>query len=123
MEGVPAMEQTQEPGELVERVAALDIGKASVMARIRIPDEDQRRRRQEVCEYGTTTGALLTLAGHLQRKGVTLVVMEAPTTGSRCSTCQGDPGSRQAGHVQAVTGVVVEIVEVHEGRFGQVGAR
>ena len=71
------MEVTGEQGELVERVAALDIGKASVMACIRVPDEDQRRRRQEVCEYGTTTGALLTLVGHLHRKGVTLVVMEA----------------------------------------------
>ena len=71
------MELTEEPGELVERVAALDIGKASVMACIRVPDEDQRRRQQEVREYGTTTGALLTLAGHLHRNGVTLVVMEA----------------------------------------------
>jgi transposase len=71
------MEETDEPGELAERVAALDIGKASVMACIRIPHEDQRRRRQEVCEYGTTTGALLKLAGHLRGLGVTLVAMEA----------------------------------------------
>jgi transposase len=71
------MEQTEEPGELVERVAALDIGKASVMACVRVPHEDQCKRRQEVGEYGTTTGALLTLAGHLHRHGVTLVVMEA----------------------------------------------
>jgi transposase len=89
------MEHTEEPGELVERVAALDIGKASVMACIRIPDEDQRRRRQEVCEYGTTTGALLALAGRLHRHGVTLVVMEAtPATGSRCSTYWKPRGSR-----------------------------
>jgi transposase len=71
------MEQVDESGELVERVAALDIGKASVMACTRIPDEDGRRRLQEVREYGTTTGALLTLAGHLHHHGVTLVVMEA----------------------------------------------
>jgi transposase len=71
------MEETEEPGELVERVAALDIGKASVMACIRVPHEDQRKRRQEVCEYGTTTGALLTLAGRLHDLGVTLVAMEA----------------------------------------------
>jgi transposase len=58
-------------------VAALDIGKASVMACIRVPHKDQRRRRQEVCEYGTTTGALLVLAGHLRRAGVTLAAMEA----------------------------------------------
>jgi transposase len=71
------MEQTDESGELAERVAALDIGKASVMACIRVPNEDGRRRSQEVCEYGTTTGALLALAGRLHRQGVTLVVMEA----------------------------------------------
>ena len=71
------MEETEEPGELVERVAALDIGKASVMACIRVPHEDRRRRRQEVCEYGTTTGALLRLAGRLHSLGVTLVAMEA----------------------------------------------
>jgi transposase len=71
------VEQTDKSGELVERVAALDIGKASVMACIRVPHEDQRRRSQEVCEYGTTTGALLALAGRLHRNGVTLVVMEA----------------------------------------------
>ena len=71
------MEETEEPGELVERVAALDIGKASVMACIRVPHEDRRRRRQEVCEYGTTTGALLRLAGRLHSLGVTLMAMEA----------------------------------------------
>jgi len=71
------MEQVDESGELVERVAALDIGKASVMACTRIPHEDGRRRLQEVREYGTTTGALLALAGQLHDRGVTLVVMEA----------------------------------------------
>jgi transposase len=71
------MEQVDESGEMVERVAALDIGKASVMACIRVPHEDGRRRCQEVREHGTTTGALLALAGRLHSQGVTLVVMEA----------------------------------------------
>ena len=71
------MEQVDDPGELAERVAALDIGRASVMACIRVPHEDGRRRLQEVREYGTTTGALLGLAGQLHHQGVTLVVMEA----------------------------------------------
>ncbi|MEP7024545.1 MAG: transposase [Actinomycetota bacterium] len=71
------MEQVDESGELVERVAALDIGKASVMACIRVPHEDGRRRCQEVREYGAVTGALLALARHLHSHGVTLVVMEA----------------------------------------------
>ena len=71
------MEQVDESGELVERVAALDIGKANVMACVRVPHEDRRRRCQEVREYGSTTGALLALAGHLHSREVTLVVMEA----------------------------------------------
>ena len=72
------MEQVvDESGELVERVAALDIGKASVMACTRVPHEDGRRRSQEVREYGTPTRALLTLAGHLHGKVETLVVKEA----------------------------------------------
>src|SRR6202012_1230715 len=73
------MEQVDESGELVERVAALDIGKASVMACIRVPHEDGRRRCQEGHEYGTTTGALLALAGRLHSQEGTLVGME-PTS-------------------------------------------
>jgi hypothetical protein len=71
------MEETEELAELVERVAALDIGKATVMACIRVPHEDRAGRRQEVREYATTTRALLELADRLGCLGVTLVVMEA----------------------------------------------
>ena len=72
------MEDTDEPAELVERVAALDLGKAALMACIRVPNEDRPgRRRQEVREYATTTGALLELADRLRCQGVTLVAMEA----------------------------------------------
>ena len=35
------MEETDEPAQLVERVAALDIGKAALMACIRVPHEDK----------------------------------------------------------------------------------
>ena len=43
------MESTDEPAELVERVAALDIGKATLMACVRVPHEDRPgARRQEV---------------------------------------------------------------------------
>ena len=72
------MEETGELAELVERVAALDIGKAALTACIRVPHEDKPGRRcQEVREYATTTRALLDLADHLRCQGVTLVVMEA----------------------------------------------
>lgn len=72
------MEDTDEPVELVERVAALDLGKAALMACIRVPNEDKPgHRRQEVREYATTTGALLELADRLRAQSVTLVAMEA----------------------------------------------
>ncbi len=75
------MEETDEPAQLVERVAALDIGKAALMACIRVPHEDKPgRRRQEVREYATTTRSLLELADWLRCQGVTLVVMEATSS-------------------------------------------
>ena len=71
-------EITEEPGRLTERVAALDIGKASLTACIRVPHEDKPgARRQEVRTYATTTPALLDLRDWLTCQGVTLVVMEA----------------------------------------------
>lgn len=72
------MEETDAAMELVERVAALDIGKKILMACIRVPHEDKPgRRRQEVSEYLTTTPSLLGLADRLRCEGVTLVAMEA----------------------------------------------
>ena len=72
------MEETDEAVELVERVAALDIGKATLTCCIRIPhEENPARRRQEVDEYPTTTRSLLGMADRLRSHGVTLVAMEA----------------------------------------------
>jgi len=72
------MENSDVAMELVERIAALDIGKKALMACIRVPHEDKPgRRRQEVGEYPTTTRSLLALADRLRCQGVTLVVMEA----------------------------------------------
>ena len=71
-------EITQEPGALVERVAALDIGKATLTVCVRVPQEDKPgARRQEVRTYATLTPALLDLRDWLICQGVTLVVMEA----------------------------------------------
>src|SRR5256885_3677714 len=68
----------EEPGALTERVAALDIGKATLTACIRVPHEGKPgARRQEVRTYATTTPALLGLRDWLICQGVTLVVMEA----------------------------------------------
>ena len=71
-------EITEEPGTLIERVAALDIGKATLTACLRVPHEDKPgARRQEVRSYATLTPALLELRDWLVCQGVTLVVMEA----------------------------------------------
>ena len=71
-------ELTEEPAELVERVAALDIGKASLVCCVRVPHESRLgARRQEVRTCGTVTPALLELRDWLICQGVTRVVMEA----------------------------------------------
>jgi hypothetical protein len=67
---------------VVERAAALDVGKDEVVACIRVPDaagvgRGRGRRRQEVRTYSTFTSSLETLADWLQAEGVTQVVMEA----------------------------------------------
>jgi len=71
-------EITDEGAALVERVAALDIGKASLTVCVRVPHEGRPgARRQEVRTYATLTPALLELRDWLICQGVTLVVMEA----------------------------------------------
>jgi hypothetical protein len=67
---------------VVERAAALDVGKDEVVACVRVPDpggggRGHRRRRQEVRTYPTFTASLEALADWLQTEGVTQVVMEA----------------------------------------------
>ena len=68
----------EEEAEPVARVAALDIGKATLTACVRVPHEDKPgRRRQEVRTFATVTGSLLELRDWLTCQGVTLCVMEA----------------------------------------------
>jgi transposase len=67
--------ETDEP-EIVERVAALDVGKAEVVCCARIPGP-AGRRMQEVRTVTTVTAALLGLGDWLAALGVTRVVMEA----------------------------------------------
>jgi transposase len=75
---------------IVERAAALDVGKDEVVACIRVPDpagvgRGRGRRRQEVRTYPTFTSSLETLADWLQAEGITQVVMEA--TGQYWKPC------------------------------------
>ena len=61
-----------------ERVAGIDIGKATLKACVRVPAGHGRRGfRQEVRTFTTTTGALLQLAAWLEQERVTLVGMES----------------------------------------------
>jgi transposase len=62
----------------VERIAALDLGKAVLEACVRVPHESKPgRRMQEVRTYLTTTAALLEMADWFRCWGVTRVVMES----------------------------------------------
>ena len=72
------LEETQETEELIERVAALDVGKAELVCCIRVPGPGRRGRRlQEVRTYPTMTKSLLAMADRLGALGVSRVVMEA----------------------------------------------
>ena len=72
------LEDTQDLEEIIERVAALDIGKAEVVVCVRVPSPNQPgRRAQDIATYSTMTRSLLRLADRLRELGVTRVVMEA----------------------------------------------
>jgi transposase len=72
------MRETDEETRFVDRIAGLDLGKASLMACVRVPDPDRPRlRTQEIRSYPTLTPALLELADWLRCEQVELVVMEA----------------------------------------------
>jgi transposase len=62
--------------EIIERVAALDVGKAEVVCCARVPGPGGRRM-QEVRTTSTMTAALLALGDWLAGLGVTRVVMAA----------------------------------------------
>lgn len=70
----PAVDEEQ----IVERIAALDIGKAEVVCCVRVPSRSlPGRRLQEVRTYRTMTRSLLVMYDRLREAGVTRVVMEA----------------------------------------------
>jgi transposase len=72
------LEETQDSQEIIERVAALDIGKAELVCCVRVPSSQRPGTRlQEVSTYSTMTRSLLEMADRLAGLGVTRVVMEA----------------------------------------------
>jgi transposase len=72
------LEETQETEEIIQRVAALDVGKAELTCCARVPGQGESGRRlQEVRTYQTMTRWLLVMSDRLAELGVTRVVMEA----------------------------------------------
>jgi transposase len=68
----------QDEEQVVERIAALDIGKAELVCCVRVPDvQAAGRRLQEVTTYPTMTRALLGMCDRLRAANVTRVIMEA----------------------------------------------
>ena len=70
------MDIARDEEQLIERVAALDIGKSEVVCCVRVPGPSGRRM-QEVRTLSTMTADLLQLADWLGGLGVSRVVMEA----------------------------------------------
>ena len=62
--------------EIIQRVAALDIGKSELVCCVRLPGPG-RRRLQEVRTFSTMTRSLLAMSNWLTGLGVSRVVMEA----------------------------------------------
>jgi len=72
------LEETQDTEEIIQRVAALDIGKAELVCCVRVPSPGTPGKRlQEVQTYQTMTRSLGGMADRLRQLGVTRVVMEA----------------------------------------------
>jgi transposase len=73
---VAVVEVEHDDQEIIQRVAALDIGKAELVCCVRVPGPG-RRRLQEVRTFSTMTRSLLMMSNWLGGPGVTRVVMEA----------------------------------------------
>src|SRR5215203_2861003 len=72
------LEETHDNDQIIQRVAAVDVGKAELTCCVRVPGPGKSGKRlQEVRAYQTMTRSLLVLADRLAELGVTRVVMEA----------------------------------------------
>ncbi|WP_033104887.1 IS110 family transposase [Microbacterium profundi] len=70
--------QSEDDEQIIQRVAALDIGKAEVVCCVRLPSPAGGKRRvQEVTTHSTMTRSLTELANRLVELGIERVVMEA----------------------------------------------
>jgi transposase len=70
--------EDEEHEQVLERVAAVDVAKASGMVCTRVPHPDRPgRRRTRVWAVAATTNAVLELAAHLAGDGVEKVTLES----------------------------------------------
>jgi len=91
------LEETNDRDQIIQRVAALDVGKAELTCCVRVPGQGgSGRRLQEVTTYQTMTRWLLVMADRLAELGVTRVVMEATSDywKGASATCWKPTGSR-----------------------------
>jgi len=70
--------EDQEYEQILERVAAIDVAKATGMVCVRVPDERRPgRRRSRVWQVGATTSAVLELADYLVAERIEKVTLES----------------------------------------------
>ena len=70
--------ESEDDEQIIERVAALDIGKAELVCCVRVPAPAGKKRRvQEVTTHSTMVGSLSELANRLVELRIERVVMEA----------------------------------------------
>jgi transposase len=70
--------EVQEHEQIVERVAAIDVAKASGMVCTRVPHQTTPGKRiTRVWEVAATTNAIIALADQLTRQGIERVVVES----------------------------------------------
>jgi transposase len=75
---VGGMQVDQDEQEIIQRVAALDVGKSEVVCCVRLPGPGSGgRRMQEVRTFSTMTRSLLAMGDWLAKLRVSRVVMEA----------------------------------------------
>ncbi|MFT3862314.1 IS110 family transposase [Micropruina sp.] len=78
MRRIEVFAESEDDEQIIERVAALDIGKAEVVCCVRLPAPAGKVRRvQEVTTHSAMVGSLSDLANRLVDLGVERVVMEA----------------------------------------------
>ena len=73
----PQVIEDDEHQGVFERVAAIDVAKASGMVCVRLPGRDGRRRASKVWEVQAVTSAVSDLGRHLLSDRVQMVTLEA----------------------------------------------